>query len=324
MPVPLSEADAIDLVLLAIGQAFQRCGAEMRGVDRTHLLKAVHRLADGFDLPITRCWFKFGQFVISDRASTDRLLLLAPGRASEVSPVLQRLLASELRPLQQHVIQAAEGLIGFFREPLNEILPSYYAEEAPPEFSPLYVANFELTTFCRRLEDIEDYRGRRVHYSENLRPKLIQFHKAVAKVLTDAEALGTVIKYWLFVEEHVLRMDFQMAKMDFKLASWKALFKRVVDEYLARVWNLPSSVIARETVVGPGAEDWKRQMAKVLSSARNIEGETMEPLREEADSLGFLPSPSETRESLAEARQRAGTRADAIDQLVSSVDTDEP
>ncbi len=323
MPVPLSEEDAIDLALLALGQSFQRRGSEIRGVDRTHLVKAIHHLAGQFDLPITRCWFKFGQFVVSPRASPGRLLELAPGSFGGPSTNLQRLLASELRPLQQEMIRAAEDLVGFFKEPLNDYLPSYYAEEAPTKFAPLYVSNFELVLFCRRLEEVEDYRGRRVHYSENLRPKLIQFHKSVAKVVTELEALETVVRFWLFVEELVLRMDFEMARADFDLVSWKAFFRRVVSGYVDQIWNLPAAVIARETVVGPAANEWRQQMARVLSNGTRIGEDILGPLRREAETLGLLPLPEETEESLSQGRQRVGTRATTIDDLLSLIDTDE-
>ncbi len=310
-------------MLLALGQSFQRRGAEIRGVDRTHLVKAIHRLADQFDLPITRCWFKFGQFVVSGRASTERLLQLAPGSPGGPSSDLQRLIGSELRPLQQGMIRAAEDLVDFFREPLNDYLPGYYAGEAPTRFAPLYVSNFELVAFCRRLEEVEDHRGMRVHYSENLHPKLIQFHKAVAKVVTELEALETVVRFWLLVEELVLRMDFQMARTDFDLVSWKAFFKRVANAYVDQVWNLPAAVIARETVVGPAANEWRQQMDRVLSNGRRLGNDILEPLREEAEILGFLPSPEETGESLAQGRQKIGTRADTIDDLLSLTYTDE-
>jgi len=221
------------------------------------------------------------------------------------------------------MIRAAEGFVGFFREPLNDYLPGYYAGEAPSKFAPLYVSNLELVVFCRRLEEVDDYRGRRVHYSENLRPKLLPFHKAVAKVVTELEALETVVRFWLFVEELVLRMDFLMARTDFDLVSWKAFFRRVVSEYVDQVWNLPAAVIARETVVGPAAIEWRQQMARVLSNGRRIGEDLLEPLRQEAEILGFLPLPEETGEGLSQGRQRIGTRADTIDDLLSWVNTDE-
>ena len=321
--MPLSEEHAIDLVLLSLGQAFQRRGSDVRGVDRTHLVKAVFQLADEFDLPIARCWFKFGQFVISERANPDRLFQLAPGRLGDVSRVLQERLVSDLRILQQELSRAAEGFVSFFREPLDEFLPSYYATAAPQEFVALYVANFELVSLCRRLQDIDDYRGRRLFNSENLRPKLVQYHKAVARVVSNPAELGTVIGYWLLLEELVLRMDFQMARADFDLQAWKSFFGTVVDRYVREVWSLPAAVIASQTVIGPGAEDWRRQMASVLAGAERIRQEVLEPLREQADSLGFLPSPEETGQGLAEARRRIGTRAEAIDQFISMAHTDE-
>ena len=310
-------------MLLSLGQAFQRRGSDIRGVDRTHLVKVVFQLAHKFELPISRCWFKFGQFVTSERASPDRLSQLAPGRLGSVSPVLQKLLASELRDLQRDLGRTAERFVSFFREPLDEFLPGYYANEAPPKYAPLYVANFELVSLCRRLQDIDDYRGRRLFNSQNLRPKLVQFHKAVAKVVHNPTALDTVIGYCLFLEELVLRMDFQMARADFDLQAWKSLFRTVVDRYVGEVWSLPAAVVASETVVGPDADSWRKQMAAVLAGAGRIREEILEPLREQAESLGFLPSPEETGEALAEARRKTGTRAEAIDQLIFMAGTDE-
>ena len=310
-PPALSEEEASDFALHSLVQAFRRIGAEAAGIDRTHLVKAVFKLADEFELPITRCWFKFGQFVLSDRVTSEGF---ARVRDSGIGALSQRL-SSDLRDLFVRMRTFSETLVPFFSEPLNDFLPEYYEREAPDLYRGIYTTNFALVSFCRRLADVDFEPGQRTHFSQNAGPHVTKFHRAAAPIIADADARTLVLEYTSFLEELVIRFDVRMADSEFDLRGWKQFFVRATDGYVDHIWTLPAAQIAADTVVGPRGEEEKEAMLHTASLADRYRREHFHPIKQEAEEKGYLPAPEDLGDLVAGARERAATRAPAIEEL---------
>jgi len=305
----LTEAEAADLALFALVRAFEDRGRVTSGISQTHLTKAVFRLADAFDLPITRYWFKFGQYVAVPSVTTTRL---AEVRGSGVGPLADRI-RTDLRTEFQGLLAEARSLVPFFNEPLNEFLPDYYRREAPEPFRDLYATNFEMITFFSRLPDEEDSRGLHTHYGEIAGPLVTRFHRAAAPQVKDEEVRDLVVEYTSFLEELAVRYDREDPSLE--LDAWRRFFRKVVDAYQDSIWNLPAAQIARATAVGPRAEEVRASMDRTATLAPRYRREVFEPLHAEAETRGYLPSEEDLRPLLADAQSRTATRAEAIEEL---------
>lgn len=311
MIVPtLMEEEASDLALFALDQAFHRLRRDPVGIDRTHLVKAVYLLADEFDLPITRCWFKFGRFVLGDRVTPDRfhqVRISGPGRVSTR-------IGTDLRGLSSRLAVRAETLVPFFSEPMDNYLPDHYRNDAPEKYREVYASNFDLVSFWRRLGS-DDLRGQRTHYAGIASPKVTAHHRAVAPFVRDAEARSLLLEYTAFLEELVIRYDGLMAGHAFDLRRWREFFARALDGYVDRIWTLCAAQIAAETMVGPRAVSEREGMLRTASLAGRYREDTFEPIRREAEGLGFLPTESDLEALIPQARSATATRAEAIEEL---------
>ena len=302
-----TEEEAIDLALFTLARALRDSRGISPTVDRTHLVKAVFRLSEEIGLPITRCWFKFGQFVLSESATPERF---AQVRDAGIGSLSNRVSANLMGLLQTR----AAGLVSFFSQPLAQYLPDNYRTEAPERFREIYITNFECVSFCKRLVQGPDLRGRRTHYADNARPYVTKFHRAVAPFIADSEARSIVMDYTTLLEELVIRYDTLMAAQDFDLRAWNDFFSHATQAYLEKVWTLPAAQIGAETMVGPRAEEEREKMLHTASLGDRYRREFFEPLRNEAEEKGYLPTEADIEGVMSGARQRT-SRADAIEEL---------
>ncbi len=307
IPSRFTEYEAVDLALFALAQALRESRGVSPTVDRTHLVKAVFRLAEDFDLPITRCWFKFGQFVLSESATPERF---AQVRDSGIGPLSERVSENLMGMLQSN----AGSLVSFFSQSLDEYLPDNYRTQAPQRYRELYTANFECVSFWGRLVQGPDLRGNHTHYADNARPYVTRFHRAVAPFIAESEARSIVIDYTTFLEELVIRYDALMAAQDFDLRAWNSFFSRSTEGYLEKIWTLPAAQIASETMAGPRAREERDRMLHTASLGDRYRREFFEPLRDEAEEKGYLPAEADLEGLLSAARQKT-SRADAIEEL---------
>ena len=307
IPSRFTEDEAVDLALFTLAQALRESRGVSPTVDRTHLVKAVFRLAEDIELPITRCWFKFGQFVLSGLATPEHFAHI---RDAGIGSLSTKVGASLTEILQTH----ASGLVPFFSQPLDQYLPDNYQTQAPERYREIYTANFECLSFCRRLVQGPDLRGRRTRYADNARPYVTRLHRAAAPFIADSEARSIVIDYTTLLEELVIRYDVLMAVQDFDLRAWNDFFTRATEGYLEKVWTLPAAQIAAETMVGPRAQEERDRMLHTASLGDRYRREFFEPMRDEAEEKGYLPAEEDLEGLVSAARQRT-SRADAIEEL---------
>ena len=306
----LTEEEASDLALFALDQAFRRLRRDSAGIYRTHLVKAVFVLADEFELPITRCWFKFGRFVLGGLVTPERfhqVRVSGPGRVSAR-------IGTDLRVLSSRLTARSEALVPFFSEAMDDWLPDHYRNDAPASYREVYVSNFDLVSFCGRLGR-EDLRGGRTHYAEIASPKVTAHHRSVAPFVRDTEARSLLLEYTSFLEELIIRYDGLMASADFDLHAWRTFYERALGGYVDRVWTLCAAQIAAETIVGPGAAAGRESMLHTASLAGRYREETFEPIRREAEDLGFLPTEADLAALVTTARGATATRAEPIAEL---------
>ena len=310
-PPILTEEEAADLALFSLAQAFHRRNASLAGVDKTRLVKAVFKLADEFELPITRCWFKFGQFVPGDRVTENGFVRV---RDAGIGP-LSRRVSADLRGLFGDMQAFSETLVPFFSQPLDEFLPDYYEREAPAPYRGIYATNFAWVSFCRRMAGVALSPGQRTHYAESAGPTVTRFHRAAAPVIRDEEARSLVLEYTSFLEALVIRFDALMADPALDLRFWTRFFARATGAYVDIVWTLPAAQIAADTMVGPRREEERRGMLHTTSLGERYRREHFEPILQEAGEKGYLPSAQDMGDLVARAREGAATRAPAIEEL---------
>lgn len=307
IPSPLTEDEAVDLALFTLAEALREQRPVSPNVDVTHLVKALFKCAEDANLPITRCWFKFGQFVPIPQASPEHFAEVRErgigSISSKVSPDLRRLLRA-----------SAARQVSFFLGPLNEFLPDYYRLQAPPKYSGIYTTNFELYSFCNRLVEAPDHRGTRTHYSESARTHVTKFHRAVAPYMVDPEARSLVVEFTTLIEELIIRYDGLNADTRFALRDWTEFFSKASDEYVDKIWTLPAAQIAAETMTGPRAEEERDGMLHTASMGDRYRREFFDPLRDEAEERGYLPTEADLEGLVSAARQKT-SRADAIEEL---------
>ncbi len=309
-PPDLTEDDATDLALLAIAQAFRRRNRESTGIDRTHLVKAVYRLADEFDLPITRCWFKFGQFVLTPRASPEGL---ARVHSLGVQAVTGRF-DPDSRELLHRMAAFSERLVPFFSEPLDEFLPEYYETEAPGKYRDLYSSNFALVSFCRRVGKVLGMEGQRTHYSQSARAYVTRFHRAVG-VVKSSDARQLLLDYTSFLEELVIRFDTLASLPSFDSENWMRFSSKAVDIHVDQLWTLAAAQVAADTMTGPRVKEERDRMLHTASLAERYRTDFAEPIMAEAAQQGFLPTTEDLQVLVEQARSRTGSRAAAIEEL---------
>ncbi len=306
----LMEEEASDLVLFALDQAFRRLRQDPVGIDRTHLVKAVYLLADEFDLPITRCWFKFGRFVPGNWVTPDRfhhVRMSGPG-------ALSARIGTDLRGLSSRLAVRAETLVPFFSQAMDDYLPDHYREDAPVPYRDVYVSIFQWVSFCRRLGG-EDLRGQRTHYGEIAAPMVTAQHRAIASFVRDGEARALLLEHSTLLEDLVIRYDGLNATHDFDLRRWKEYFARALGGYVDRTWTLCGAQIAAETMTGPRGAEEREGMLRTASLAGRYRGDTYEPLRKEAEELGYLPTQADLEALVSRARGATATRAEALEEL---------
>ena len=305
----LTEPEAVDLVLHALVRAFQDRRQATAGASRTHLTKTVFRLADEFELPITRCWFKFGQYVTSPLVTPEHL---AQVRDFGVGALASRI-ATDLQGEAARLQTRARELVPFFFEPLQDFLPDYYRREAPEPYQGIYASNFEMVSFLTQLPREDDNRGLQTHYADIAGPLVTKFHRAAASLVKDEEARTLVVEYTSFLEELVIRYDRADPSLD--VSAWRRLVARAVQAYQDSIWNLPAAQIASETVVGPESEEVRSKMLHAASLGSQYRRDVFEPLRDEAEVRGFLPTEDDLRGLVADAKNRTATRAEAIEEF---------
>jgi len=307
IPSPFTEDEAIDIGLFMLAEALQERRQMSPTVDRTHLVKALFRFAEDTGLPITRCWFKFGQFVPSERASPQRF---AEVRDRGIGALSQKSSSNLLGLMRTY----ASGLAPFFSQPLEDYLPDYYRLQAPEKYRGIYSTNFEMTSFCRRVIEAPDHRGTRTHYAESAGPHITKFHRAAAPFIVDSDARSLVIECTTLLEELVIRFDGLNADPHFDVQNWIEFFSRALDGYTGKIWTLPAAQIGAETMVGPRAEEERHNMLHTASLGDRYRREFFEPIRDEAEEKGYLPTEADIEGVMSGARQRT-SRADAIEEL---------
>ena len=304
----LKEDEASKLVLLALDQAFRNHGFS-GSPSKTHLTKVVFNIADRLELPITRCWFKFGQYTASPLVTPEHLATIRSQGVGSLSSRVNRDLADVFARIKEE----AEKWVSFFYEPLDQYLPEYYETEAPEAYRGLYVSNFRMMSTMQSLSKEEDYSAVQTRFSDSLAPAITDYHKAAAPFVKDEEARNLVIDYSSFVEELVIRFD--RADSQFDLAAWRSFFERVTEIYVTFIWNLPAAQIGYETVVGPSSEGVGFQMLQTSLRGPEYRAQLFQSLVAEAEERGYLPTEEDMSRLVSEARQRSATRAGAVEKI---------
>ena len=308
IPSTLTEDEAIDLALFTLAEALRQRRQISPTVSKTHLMKTVFRIAEDTRLPITRCWFKFGQFVPNERVSPEHFAEVRDRGIGSLSGKVSSNLMGVLRT-------NAGSYVFFFSQPLDDYLPDYYRLQAPDKYRDIYTSNFGLVSFCKHLTEAPDHRGIRTHYADGVVSLVTKFHRAVAPFIVDSEARSLVVEFTTFLEELVIRFDALNVSQSFNVREWADFFSRAFKHYVEKIWTLPAAQIGAETMVGPREGEERGKMLHTVSLGERHRKETFEPLRNEAEEKGYLPTEADLDGLVSVARQRT-SRADAIEELL--------
>jgi hypothetical protein len=313
--VQRTEEEIVDLVLLSIADEFFSKTQDTSRITRTALMKMVFAIVEDLDLPVTRCWFKFGGYLdhanITEARLNELVGKLAPGytKFPSAQDVRTKLLPGNKEIYDRCREKARENEKIFFTK-RKDMMDEQYRTRLKGELRDVYLANREYTEFVwGMMNRIKDQGTYPMNACQKMTDIVTRFHKQLSK-MEDGERIVLLFSDFLdIVEQLFITLEARHYEEGPKLDGWVSTMKMVQDYYNDSIWAYPAYLFAIKTAKGPRKDDIVKQKRTAFERI-DMQLEDLAAFKARVQSTGNLPTLQELEAHLE--RTKAGMSKERV------------
>lgn len=290
-----SEDDLVDMILLAGILEFRK--RNRPPVDTSvHWMKVAFESSRELDLNVTRSWYKFGEFVYTDRLKDQRIRNLYKVARPETFIGFSENVRKAVREQQSifsKIQSSVRSKFDMFQIDSLSLRKLVYFKYAPPRYSGLYHASMDLVADC---DKIVRNTGERAFFEgdyKRISARTSALHLNLVKSEIREDCADVVIEWTSLIELMALRRDLNTEASGSWMDGWMANFSRLIRQYQDEVWDFPSAQIAMDTIEGPRADIIKKTMLDKMDNSELYKAIEVHLVESELERQGFLPTEEE-------------------------------
>lgn len=281
-----------EFCIVVLSRAKELFDEKAKYLKSTRMVKLAAFVADDTNFNLTRGWYKFGDFspsayMITKDYSEDDLISLEPPK-----DLIDKSF-EEFGELIPSIDNSIKKLVPFFVMPQTSFYNWIYEVKAPSEFQSLYKLHRNFEEFFHILSFVRLYRTfPKIFYEkfENLDTTITNYYNRLNHIENDG-ILNVFCDFMDLSEMVMLRIK----NKDYHINEDCLIFLRELKEtYCASensdydLWTL--LVPYSQTLIGMRAKEAKRWYGSKVDFIVEVLPKKIEILREQAESLGLLPS----------------------------------
>jgi len=250
----LSEDDYIRGILYIIGKTLKEKNLDLKYLNEIKLQKSIFSIIKNESIPVTYSWYKRGVYIHSSIISMYNL--------RNYQEYEKYLSSNEISTLQKNFLKT----INFkdFYVSTNQYLDKLYRKESPEEYRDIYISVHKLLKYLKKISrknlssnqmTLNEYIAIDVSVSDEIEPLLNDFKESISNNEKTSFMSNKIVnlcdKYVIALEKVT---DTESVEQE------RVTLDSLINLFFDYLWKYPASVVSRNTVVGPKADQVKSQM----------------------------------------------------------------